>query len=244
MMGAGGKRFLDPGVRSAGISRQPRLPDAAFLIVPPVILDPLAQEPLHRAQVGIWRDVEGDHPKLLQPLAVHPQRREGIQHRLPTPSQGTVWERDHADRAVARPRHLVGGPPHAVAVGRGPEGVARREIADEPGDVVQADQAAAERDRPDPSLGTGGQPSSSWRSWKRTRTSSVCSPSPSWSGTAIPTGCRTAGTGRPTRPSHLGTPRRRRGVLEQAQPARNQPWSRVNVVALPILPGISYEGAA
>jgi hypothetical protein len=33
-------------------------------------------------------------------------------------------------------------------------------------------------------------------------------------------------------------------VLEQATRPRNEPWSRVNVVALPILPGISYEGAA
>jgi hypothetical protein len=38
--------------------------------------------------------------------------------------------------------------------------------------------------------------------------------------------------------------RRRLAVLEQATRARNEPWSRVTVVPLPILPGISYEGAA
>jgi len=38
--------------------------------------------------------------------------------------------------------------------------------------------------------------------------------------------------------------RHRLAVLEQATRARNEPWSRVNVVPLPALPGISYEGAA
>jgi hypothetical protein len=33
-------------------------------------------------------------------------------------------------------------------------------------------------------------------------------------------------------------------VLEQVTRARNEPWSRVNVVPLPELPGLSYEGAA
>jgi hypothetical protein len=33
-------------------------------------------------------------------------------------------------------------------------------------------------------------------------------------------------------------------VLEQATRARNEPWSRVTVVPLPVLPGLSYEGAA
>jgi hypothetical protein len=38
--------------------------------------------------------------------------------------------------------------------------------------------------------------------------------------------------------------RRRLAVLEQATRARNEPWSRVTVVPLPELPGVSYEGAA
>jgi hypothetical protein len=38
--------------------------------------------------------------------------------------------------------------------------------------------------------------------------------------------------------------RARLAVLEQATRARNEPWSRVNVVPLPALPGVSYEGAA
>jgi hypothetical protein len=38
--------------------------------------------------------------------------------------------------------------------------------------------------------------------------------------------------------------RRRLAVLEQATRARNEPWSRVTVVPLPELPGLSYEGAA
>jgi hypothetical protein len=38
--------------------------------------------------------------------------------------------------------------------------------------------------------------------------------------------------------------RRRLAVLEQATRARNEPWSRVTVVPLPVLPGVSYEGAA
>ena len=38
--------------------------------------------------------------------------------------------------------------------------------------------------------------------------------------------------------------RRRLAVLEQATRARNEPWSQVNVVPLPDLPGLSYEGAA
>jgi hypothetical protein len=46
-----------------------------------------------------------------------------------------------------------------------------------------------------------------------------------------------------TPPAH-SEGRRRLAVLEQATRPRNEPWSRVNVVALPILPGISYEGAA
>jgi hypothetical protein len=47
-----------------------------------------------------------------------------------------------------------------------------------------------------------------------------------------------------TPPAHQDGLRRRLGVLEQATRARNEPWSRVNVVALPELPGTSYEGAA
>jgi hypothetical protein len=46
--------FVDPGVWLAGISRLPRLPDAAFLIVPPAIVNPLAQESLHRDEVNTW----------------------------------------------------------------------------------------------------------------------------------------------------------------------------------------------
>jgi hypothetical protein len=38
--------------------------------------------------------------------------------------------------------------------------------------------------------------------------------------------------------------KRRLAVLEQATRARNEPWSHVNVVPLPELPGVSYEGAA
>jgi hypothetical protein len=38
--------------------------------------------------------------------------------------------------------------------------------------------------------------------------------------------------------------KRRLAVLEQATRARNEPWSQVNVVSLPELPGVSYEGAA
>jgi hypothetical protein len=45
-------------------------------------------------------------------------------------------------------------------------------------------------------------------------------------------------------PAHLDGLRRRLAVLEQATRARNEPWSRVNVVPLPELPGVSYEGAA
>jgi hypothetical protein len=47
-----------------------------------------------------------------------------------------------------------------------------------------------------------------------------------------------------TPPSHQNGLRRRLAVLEEATRARNEPWSRVNVVPLPELPGVSYEGAA
>jgi hypothetical protein len=47
-----------------------------------------------------------------------------------------------------------------------------------------------------------------------------------------------------TPPRHQDGLRRRLAVLEQATRARNEPWSRVNVVPLPKLPGTSYEGAA
>jgi hypothetical protein len=47
-----------------------------------------------------------------------------------------------------------------------------------------------------------------------------------------------------TPPGHQDGLKRRLSVLEQATKARNEPWSRVNVVALPVLPGTSYEGAA
>jgi hypothetical protein len=45
-------------------------------------------------------------------------------------------------------------------------------------------------------------------------------------------------------PAHIEGLRRRLGVLEQATRARNEPWSQVNVVPLPALPGVSYGGAA
>jgi hypothetical protein len=44
--------------------------------------------------------------------------------------------------------------------------------------------------------------------------------------------------------AHLDGLRRRLAVLEQATRARNEPWWQVNVVPLPVLPGVSYEGAA
>jgi hypothetical protein len=47
-----------------------------------------------------------------------------------------------------------------------------------------------------------------------------------------------------TPPGHTDGLRRRLAVLEQATRARNEPWSPVNVVPLPELPGLSYEGAA
>jgi hypothetical protein len=47
-----------------------------------------------------------------------------------------------------------------------------------------------------------------------------------------------------TPPAHQAGLKRRLAVLEQATRARNEPWSQVNVVPLPVLPGASYEGAA
>jgi hypothetical protein len=47
-----------------------------------------------------------------------------------------------------------------------------------------------------------------------------------------------------TPPAHRDGLRRRLAVLEQATRARNEPWSQVNVVPLPVLPGVSYGGAA
>jgi hypothetical protein len=47
-----------------------------------------------------------------------------------------------------------------------------------------------------------------------------------------------------TPPTHQDGLQRRLALLEQATRARNEPWSRVTVVPLPELPGISYEGAA
>jgi hypothetical protein len=47
-----------------------------------------------------------------------------------------------------------------------------------------------------------------------------------------------------TPPTHQDGLRRRLAVLEQATRARNEPWSRVTVVPLPELPGVTYEGAA
>jgi hypothetical protein len=47
-----------------------------------------------------------------------------------------------------------------------------------------------------------------------------------------------------TPPAHQAGLKRRLVVLEQATRARNEPWSRVTVVPLPVLPGLSYEGAA
>jgi hypothetical protein len=47
-----------------------------------------------------------------------------------------------------------------------------------------------------------------------------------------------------TPPAHQDSLRRRLALLEQATRARNEPWSRVTVVPLPVLPGVTYEGAA
>jgi hypothetical protein len=47
-----------------------------------------------------------------------------------------------------------------------------------------------------------------------------------------------------TPPGHQDGLKRRLSVLEQATRARNEPWSRVTVVPLPVLPGVAYEGAA
>ena len=47
-----------------------------------------------------------------------------------------------------------------------------------------------------------------------------------------------------TPPAHRDGLRRRLAVLERATRARNEPWSQVTVVPLPVLPGLAYEGAA
>ena len=47
-----------------------------------------------------------------------------------------------------------------------------------------------------------------------------------------------------TPPAHREGLQRRLAVLEQAARARNEPWSQGNVVPLPELPGVSYEGTA
>jgi hypothetical protein len=47
-----------------------------------------------------------------------------------------------------------------------------------------------------------------------------------------------------TPPGHQDGLRRRLALLERATRGRNEPWSRVNVVPLPTLPGVPYEGAA
>jgi hypothetical protein len=47
-----------------------------------------------------------------------------------------------------------------------------------------------------------------------------------------------------TPPAHQDGLKRRLALLEQATRARNEPWSRVHVVPLPALPGVTYEGAA
>jgi hypothetical protein len=47
-----------------------------------------------------------------------------------------------------------------------------------------------------------------------------------------------------TPPGHQDGLKRRLAVLEQATRARNEPWSQVTVVPLPVLPGVPYEGAA
>jgi hypothetical protein len=170
MTPAGDTLALDPGVRSAGSNRQPCLPDTAFLVVPPVVFDPLAQESPDRAEVGIWWHVEGDHPVLLQPLAVHPQRRESIQHRLPAPAQGafgngitrTVQLPDHATLSVAHRTPSLSVEVRKVspdATSRANQGMLSRRTKSPPSGTAQS-----------PSLATGGQPSSSWRSWNRTRT--------------------------------------------------------------------------
>jgi hypothetical protein len=47
-----------------------------------------------------------------------------------------------------------------------------------------------------------------------------------------------------TPPAHLDGLRRRLALIEQATRARNEPWTPVTVVPLPVLPGVTYEGAA
>jgi hypothetical protein len=47
-----------------------------------------------------------------------------------------------------------------------------------------------------------------------------------------------------TPPGHQAGLRTRLALIEEATRARNEPWSRVNVVPLPELPGVSYAGAA
>jgi hypothetical protein len=47
-----------------------------------------------------------------------------------------------------------------------------------------------------------------------------------------------------TPPAHRDGLTRRLVVVEQAIRARNEPWSQVTVVPLPVLPGVSCEGAA
>ena len=47
-----------------------------------------------------------------------------------------------------------------------------------------------------------------------------------------------------TPPAHQDALRRRLALIEQATRAHNEPWAHVNVVPLPVLPGLSYEGAA
>lgn len=133
----------------------------------------------------MWRNVEGNHVELLGSFIVDAERREGIEHLLPAAGQRTGPERDYTNRAVARPRHLVFRSQHTFVVGRDPKRVTDSSVPSEPGNVVERDQVLlGERKRPQ-----AGQPPSTGRRSKRTRTWPACSVRETVSCSVTSTGC-------------------------------------------------------
>src|SRR5262245_4462920 len=92
----------------------PRVADAAFVVIPPTLVEALPQKGLGCREVGLGRYVEGDHPVPLDALALDAEWGEQSQHGLPIAVQRPVPERVHPDRAIAGPLRGLQEPPLLV----------------------------------------------------------------------------------------------------------------------------------
>ncbi len=129
----------------------------SLLPVPPTLRLAVFEQLANPLNVRSRRDVERDHPELLDALAGGTEPVEGLQHGLPGRLRATVLQHDQPDGAVLGGVNGLPGPAQAVIVNVHADDIAARDAADEPWGVVETHCSVAEVHCPE-ALNACGRP--------------------------------------------------------------------------------------